>query len=283
MRIDDIMQQPSDNKFLARFYSLWISIWWLYWFVQKGLLHIPDGVSYVATDIDPVVVILNNFGLVHAFLQNKILCYLVDFSIPVLAIVAWFKPMRGFPFLLLLVALALFDIGYAALTFHRQHGLYGLVIMALPFCFIGKVKEFSLIWRAARYIPIFLYLIAFYWKLKGGAFLHPMQGVTVVKDNLAALLVERESSFYARSIAFFLTHPVLLDILVTLGFLAEGAFVVALFTKRFDIWLIVLAVLLHLMIIYFVDANFVQHLIVLLPLLPLEKVRHSKFYRYLTW
>jgi len=239
-------------------------------------------IVFTATDVDPVLVVANNFGIVKNLVQHRFYCYVLDYSILAFALLAVFFPLRKYWYIGLLLTLGLFDYGYAALTFHHSHGLYSLVTMALPFCFIEKEKEFPLLWRLARYIPIFLYLMAFYWKVKGGAFLHPMQGVANVKENLPGIIVDGKGIPYAEFIAFFLRHPFMMNALNTLGFCIEGAFAVALFTKKMDVPLMVAAILLHVSIVFFLDAYFTYHLIILLPLLPIEKVRGSLVYRFLT-
>lgn len=272
----------TDKKFISRLYVLWVIFWWLSFYASNSLLHTTSNTYFVPVDVDPTIIVLNNFGVIKLLLQNLFVLYTIDYVIIISAVILLFFPFRSSLFFILLVSLSLFDLCYSAITFHHSHGLYAILIIALPLCFIEKEKEFPFLWLAARYIPIFTYIIAFYWKVRGGAYLHPMQGVAVVKANLAGLLAGQGDTIYARFIAFFLRHPKLLNNMFIAGFTVEGVFSIALFTKKYDFALIIAAIILHISIVYFVDAYFTFHLILLLPMLPLYRFRNSTFYKLLS-
>ena len=67
-------------------------------------------------------------------------------------------------------------------------------------------------------------------------------------------------------------HPELAQIILVLGILIEFIFLIGFFTTKYDLFLIILAILFHIGTSILVDVSFVQLWILFLTLVPFSKI-----------
>ncbi len=157
---------------------------------------------------------------------------------------------------------------------HNQHYLAASVTILLVACLPIR-SWFSYAWEGMRFFTCWLYASAFLWKLWLGAFTDWGTGVETVKTNMAAWMYHHPKHFFTDILAWGISHPFLFNAGHKAIIIAEGFFIIGFFTKKYDLHLIVFALLIFISTMLFSDVFFVEQLIILFPLLPL------RFWKYL--
>ncbi|MDE1193342.1 MAG: hypothetical protein PW786_14535 [Arachidicoccus sp.] len=226
---------------------------------------------FILKDSDPTFIALNYFHILKWMIQNHSLHIIIDLCITVLPVVLFIRPQWNLLYLLLFFSLSLYDIIFSGGAMHHEHSLYGIIIFSLAFVFIRSYM-FGSVWEGMRYVTATIYFITFCWKVLYGTVFHSTEALATVEVNLAGLLFQENHSTYASFIAFFIRHPYILQAFYTFAILIEGSFIVAFFTKKFDILLIFLGIILHLSLNEFVDVQFTVFYIMLLPFVPVKYI-----------
>jgi hypothetical protein len=198
--------------------------------------------------------------------QTSVLFTILLFATGVLS--WWFPLQRRFtiPFTFLFFLLA---VNFNFYLTHNSHYLAGFVW--LLFClWPSKEEHFALFWDGLRYYACWIYGGAFVWKLLYGAFFQWDAGVLSCRENLAGYLFQNPETMTAHFYYWMFDHPILLNLGHKMVCLAEGAFLLGFFTRRFDKHLILMLFLIHLSTWLFADVFFAELMILGLTFIPVN-------------
>jgi len=150
---------------------------------------------------------------------------------------------------------------------HSAHYLGGMVILSVAF-WPRRDENFELLWDGMRYYACWVYGTAFLWKVAIGSMFQWEAGTLTFKANLAEYLLHNPDNTLAHIYYFFLQHQWLLNVGHKVVYLAEGAFLIGFFTRKYDTLLIVLAFFIFISIYLFSDVFFAELLVIIFPLIP---------------
>jgi hypothetical protein len=186
-------------------------------------------------------------GIPQFITSNSVITAVLDVSLLVLTIGYLLSFNRIFIVLFTLVLLNYF-ITYNLVTGHHYHGLFGLLIITLPFWF-KKEQKFNLAWDLARYYLLYIFASAALWKILRGSAFYDLQLSNIVKQQQINLLLQAPESFKAHIAQYFISHSVTAHIVLLLNVVLQGSFLIGFFTKKYDRILLCVAIL-------FVVANY---------------------------
>ena len=150
-------------------------------------------------------------------------------------------------------------------THHTDHKI-GLLLIAIPFT-VTDYKSFNYLWQGLRYVLLFAMVDAFLWKFFRLAWLHPDQGLSIMKKNTAAILYFEPNSWKAELYRWLLQHPGFVNSGYVAGMVMEALFMIGFFTRKYDKYLLVLSFLLPIGFWLIADAYFFQFMILNLTLI----------------
>jgi hypothetical protein len=150
---------------------------------------------------------------------------------------------------------------------HSMHYMSGFSIILFAFC-AKRDEQFFLSWELMRYYICFMYSMVFLMKLINGAFVDWDSGYVFFQGNITEYLYHNPNTFLSTIYQWFLLHPFIVNLGAKFIYLLEGVFLIGFFTKRFDSFLIIAAVLIFLSTYFFVDVFFAELLFAIIcPLL----------------
>jgi len=168
------------------------------------------------------------------------------------------------PFTLLFIMLGVvFNLNIA----QNSHLLVAMMFILFAF-WPRKDADFELLWEGMRYYACWVYASAFVWKIINGGIFQPDFGEISFKVNVAWILYENPHGIWASLYAFFLRHPFLLNQGARLLFFMEGLFIAGFFTKKWDMVLIALIVMIHIATWIFSDVVFIEIGVLIFTFLP---------------
>lgn len=209
-------------------------------------------------------------GIPQFITSSTVISALFDVSLLVFTIGFLMSFNRLFIVLFTLVLLN-YILTYNLVTGHHYHGLFGTVIMTLPFWF-KKGQKFNLAWDLTRYYFLYVLASAALWKvMRGSAFYH-LQLSDIIKSQQLNLLLQTPESFKARIAEYLISHPVFSHSILLTDVALQGSFFIGFFTKKFDRALLALAVLFCFANYYVMGIVSFEILIMALTLLDWPKV-----------
>jgi hypothetical protein len=175
--------------------------------------------------------------------------------VPALFDVCWY----ALPVLFLLTLDRAYVIAFTILTLiyfltyniaaaHHYHSLIGLIVISIPF-WSKKETRFHFLWEAARYYWLYVLASAALWKLFRGSVFYTDQLSNILKSQQINLLLQHPDTFRAHIAQYLIAHPPVAHIILLLNVAVQLSFLVGFFTKKFDGYLFVLAII-------FVIANY---------------------------
>jgi hypothetical protein len=157
----------------------------------------------------------------------------------------------------------LYALSYYMYIVHHAHPLSIMIIITLPF-WAAKKEYWKLLWEGMRYYVCFIYTASFLWKtVLGTSFFAWNNGVNSTKYNLAEYLYHNPGSIMSSVLKYFISHPVYLNIGHFLIILLEGLMVTGFFTKRYDKYLMLFPVVIHVATYFFSDVFFIEWLVLI--------------------
>ena len=155
----------------------------------------------------------------------------------------------------------------------HYHNLMPLILILFPLCF-KNVLSFSILFKALRYFVLFIYGSAAIWKLVRGSVFNHGQMNWIIDSNFKERIsnTNYELNIFEDFILMIGNHPELAQIILVLGILIEFIFLIGFFTTKYDLFLIILAILFHIGTSILVDVSFVQLWILFLTLVPFSKI-----------
>ena len=150
-----------------------------------------------------------------------------------------FSPWPGIAFVAWLsLYLLLADIFWQ--IHHEPFIVY--VLLALVWT-TARTKRFYNLLKACRWYLLYIFTSAAIWKLARGAAFNSQEMSRILLIHHTDLLTGDCSSITCQVYSWLIAHPALSYLLYLGGLLIEAAFIIGFFTRRFDRWLIVLAVI----------------------------------------
>ena len=202
-------------------------------------------------------------GLPAVIIQNRTGAVMFDVLLFISCIGSILFPLkRGFIVSFSILYL-LYALGYYMYIVHHAHPLSVMMIITLPF-WAGKKEHWKLLWEGMRYYICFIYTASFLWKtVLGSSFFSWNNGLTSAKYNLAEYLYHNPGTVMAAVLKYFISHPVYLNTGHFIIILLEGVMVTGFFTKRYDNYLMLFAVIIHVATYFFTDVFFIEWLVLI--------------------
>ena len=157
----------------------------------------------------------------------------------------------------------IYAISYNMYIVHHVHPLSVMMLITLPF-WAAKKEHWKLLWEGMRYYICFIYTASFIWKtVYGTSFFFWNNGVNSVKLNLAEYIYHNPDSITSLILKYLITHPVYLNIGHIFIVLLEGLMAIGFFTKRFDKYLMLFPIIIHIATYFFSDVFFIEMLVLI--------------------
>jgi hypothetical protein len=113
--------------------------------------------------------------------------------------------------------------------------------LMMPLLFLVRDKKgFSLVLSGLRYVFLFFFFSAGFWKIYLGGVFNPAQMSNILVLQHGHFLTQAPNTFFTRWTQWLIYHPTIGWVLYLLATLNELIFVVGFFTRRWDRWLLVL-------------------------------------------
>lgn len=226
---------------------------------------------YLGLDITYWLLVLSKF---HALILYHpiaaILFDLMTFCTGILTILFPLQRRWVIPFAL---SQFLYPLLFNSVLMHHSHPQAGLMLVMIPFCFKDS-RMFSLLWEGMRYYVCYVYAMAFVWKtLIGDSFFQWQHGVYSFKSNLAEYLFHNQDSLMAGIYRFLIRHDWILNAGNTIIFLLEGIMIVGFFSKKYDRWLFLCPIIIHIATYFFSDVLFMELLVLDFALLSSQQLQ----------
>ncbi|MDF2189203.1 hypothetical protein [Paraflavitalea sp. CAU 1676] len=213
---------------------------------------------------------------VPAFITgNVVVAILFDAALFSLAVLCFCYPARRWFIGLFMLLYFIYFIIYNLYGAHHTNPKIGCLLMPAAFLAISD-RSFNYLWQSLRYFLCFAFGSAFLWKLLRGSWWHADQGLLIMKKNLAAYLYFNPDTSLAAISRWCLQHPSLVNGLYIAGVLLEGVFLIGFFTRKYDRWLLVAALLLTVGFWFMAHATFFELLILCFTLVNFHRFRYFK-------
>jgi hypothetical protein len=221
----------------------------LYHFIANTLFSQLQQPLIIYPDIDNTYWLVHLLNIPRYIIQHPVLAVALDMSLFALPILFLLFGYRWIAILYTLLV-ALYSICFNSFAAHHYHGLIGLVIMSIPFWF-NKEEKFALAWDGARYYFFFVFASAGLWKLFRGSWLLPEHFSNLLLEQNITYIVHNTSGFFRAIVTFFIDNKGAAFVLYLTVIIAQLAFLIGLFTKRFDRFFF-MAVLVFFVFNYFI-------------------------------
>jgi hypothetical protein len=202
---------------------------------------------------------MHGLGIPELVTGNYVVAWTVDLLLFGTCIGVLIAPRSRVLVALFMVLYFIYFIAFNTYGTHHTGHKIGVLLIPVPFL-VKDILSFNYLWQGLRYVLLFAYSSAFLWKLFRLTWLHSGQGILILKKNLAAYLYYHPNSLYH----WLLAHPALVNSLFIAGFLLEGFFIIGFFTRKYDKYLLVAAVLLAFGFWLMAEAFFIELLILTL-------------------
>lgn len=241
MKSRQLVRQQVAWAYLLVFYLLaiwkWLEGGWLYQYEPFVFQTRMDGTTWV----------LMRSGF-HQWMIRFPGFYLAAdlffYAMPVL----WYIVDRRWPrrsWLLAWLMLLVNWIYVQAFTLYPTNSIEGhFAWLMMPLLFVMRdQKGFSLMFNGLRYVFLFVFFSAGFWKIYwGGVFnLEQLSGILTFQHS--HFLALSPDAFYTQWLGWLINHPMVGWGLYIVATLIELMFVVGFFTKKWDRWLLLLFVL----------------------------------------
>lgn len=171
-------------------------------------------------------------------------------------------------------AALLYFIVFTTWSNHHYRPILGLLLAGIPFAF-QRTERFNLVFQGLRFYVLFIYTSAGLYKIIRGSWSEPAQMAHIIEATQLELFLASPDGWHAQLFTWLLQHQTISWLLFALATVLETVFIIGYFTRRYDVWLFVTAISLHIGF-YFTMRFFAFELIVLdLTLLPWQRILSS--------
>lgn len=200
--------------------------------------------------------------LSDVIIKNEAGTYVFDILLFSTCIMSIFFPVKRIFIICFSLLFIIYALSYYMYIVHHAHPLSIMMLITLPF-WAAKKEHWKLLWEGMRYYICFIYTASFIWKIMFGSFFFWNNGVTSAKYNFAEYIYHNPNSIMSSVLKYFISHPVFLNIGNTFIILLEGLMVIGFFTKRFDKYLMLLPIIIHVATYFFADVFFIEWLVLI--------------------
>ncbi|THU30442.1 hypothetical protein FAM09_30255 [Niastella caeni] len=262
---------PWERKRIARIvFALLLGA--LVWsFFSNTLLHQLQKPVIKFPYVDPTYWIMHYLGIPELITGNFVMACTFDTALFASCILSFMYPEKRLYCWSFIILYFIYFITFNTFGTHHTNHKIGFLFIAIPFT-VADYKSFNFLWQGLRYFLLFAYADAFLWKLFRLSWLHPDQGLLIMKKNVAAFLYFEPNTLQAGLYRWSLQHPAWVNGAYLVGMLLEGLFIVGFFTRKFDHYLFILSILLPVGFYLMADANFFEFLILNLTLINFHKL-----------
>lgn len=233
----------------------------LCWFLYNGFFFtaIKPILFVNRLDITANVMMLTN--LQNALIENKFVRWLFDIiyiSTPLILVFFTIKDFRG------RISLAFFTsffcmtygIFFSKISFISSEGFVSWVFVSLIFTARNQ-KDFFYKMHTVRLVFIIIFSSAALWKIRTGALFNveQMSGILLKQHN--AYLSGVNSDWYTVLVSFLINHKITSYSLYLLSTVGELTFIVGIFTRKFDKYLIAVFLCFVFFDYFFMAINYV--------------------------
>ncbi len=163
-------------------------------------------------------------------------------------------------------------LSYNMYIVHHAHPLSVMMLITLPF-WVRKKEHWKLLWEGMRYYICFIYTASFIWKtIYGTSFFFWNNGVNSVKLNLVEYIYHNPDPVMSSVLKYLISHPVYLNIGHIFIILLEGLMAIGFFTKKFDKYLMLFPVIIHIATYFFADVFFIEMLVLIFAFFPSKQI-----------
>jgi hypothetical protein len=249
------MYNDTERKFIARIAFTGVLASLLYSFFAHTLLHQLQSPVLKYPYVDLTYWAFHWLGVPEFITAHYWVAVLFDTLLAGSCVMAMWK--QRFWALLFAVLYFIYFIVFNTYGAHHTNHKIGMLLIAVPFI-VRDIVSFNLLWEGLRYFLLFSYSSSFLWKLFRMSWWHPDQGLLIMRKNF----LHDVDGLHT----WLLSHPQLVNVFFSAGFLLEGLFIAGFFTKRFDKGLLIVSILLVIGFWLMADAHFFELLILSLTL-----------------
>lgn len=206
-------------------------------------------------------------GVQQGLTASYTVALLFDCSLTLSAAVLLLRPNMVWTARLYSVLILVYFIVQTTYANHHYRPIIGLVVAGLPFTF-HALDRFNWMLQGLRYYILFVYTSAGLYKVFRGSWFNMDQMSGIIENTQLELFLAAPDGWHAHLFTWLLQHQTVSWLLFLLATILEIVFIVGYFTRRYDVWLFITAMSLHIGF-YFTMRFFAFELIVLdLALLP---------------
>lgn len=249
---DNHKMVANKRNFLCRLVFGCIFIFLVYDFLSHALLYQLHSPALIFPYVDITYILFNLSGIQKAIGQSFTFsfCFSILLFVFCAAVIIW--PFKRLYIALFSILYFIYFLSYNNYGAHHVHTKIGILFISIPFAFANNI--YLLLWEGLRYYTLFMYADAFLWKLFRGTWLFDKQGILIIKGNITPLLFSHPDYKLKSVYDYLFMHPEFADILFKTGFVFEGLFIVGFFTKKYDLYFVVLSTLLAVGFLFMADA-----------------------------
>ncbi|MBL7951979.1 MAG: hypothetical protein JNM62_09690 [Flavobacteriales bacterium] len=210
-------------------------------------------------------------GVQHALTASHPAALLLDGTLTLSAVILVVRPRRVWAARTYTVSILVYFIVQTTYANHHYRPIIGLVVAGLPFMF-RSLGRFAALFQGLRFYVLFIYTSAGLYKVFRGSWTNLDQMTGIIENTQLELFLAAPEGWHAQLFTWLLQHQTASWLLFLLATLMEAIFIIGYFTRRYDVWLFITAMSLHIGF-YFTMRFFAFELIVLdLTLLPWERI-----------
>jgi hypothetical protein len=223
-------------------------------FLQPSLFLLRFDYTYWAYKLSPIPDVI---------IQNKTGAYIFDVLLFATCLLSILFPLKRIFIICFGCLFFVYTLSYNMYIVHHAHPLSVMTLITLPF-WAAKKENWKLLWEGMRYYICFIYTASFIWKtIYGTSFFFWNNGVNSAKLNLAEYIYHNPGSIISALLRYLISHPACLNIGNIIIVLLEGTMVIGFFTKKFDKYLMLLPVIIHIATYFFSDVFFIEMLVLI--------------------
>lgn len=181
---------------------------------------------------------MQNFLIQNRFV--RIIFDLLFLLLPVVLVYAIVKNKKGVR--VIAIATCIFSIIYSslfcAMSFVSVEVFGAAMLIPIIFCTIS-VKGFYYHMHCIRIIFILMFFSSALWKIRAGGIFNTEEMSAILLRQHSSYLASNSSGWFSNMITFLISNSAFAYCLYLSAFVAEFIFIIGLFTRRFDKYLII--------------------------------------------
>lgn len=261
----------EQRNILARIIFGWILIALLWRWANGAMLSQLEAPVLGNVYKDLTFWLFELLGVQQGLTGSYTIALLFDCSLTLSAAVLLIRPKMVWTARLYSVLILVYFIVQTTYANHHYRPIIGLVVAGLPFTF-QTLDRFNWMLQGLRYYILFVYTSAGLYKVFRGSWFNMDQMTGIIENTQLELFLAAPDGWHAQLFTWLLEHQTVSWLLFLLATILEIVFIVGYFTRRYDVWLFITAMSLHIGF-YFTMRFFAFELIVLdLALLPWGRI-----------